>query len=244
MHKNDIVYVLKNDIKPNELRYSLRSVCENFPYRKIWFYGGCPDGIRPDGHVELIQSGESKHQRVRSMLRAIMDNGDITENFWLFNDDFFVWQPIKDELPPICIGTLFGRATRIEAKHGQVSPYTKLLRETALRLKEKGFDRLDYEGHLPMLINREHGMEILNKFHDGAFRSTYGNYYNIRGMLMDDVKIVDPEEYPTEDMIFVSTSDQSFKAGAVGKCIRSKFQEPCKYETDKEPLPEESWLET
>lgn len=35
----DAVYILKNDIDPSELRYSLRSL-ENFPHGKVWFFKG------------------------------------------------------------------------------------------------------------------------------------------------------------------------------------------------------------
>ena len=37
--KSDIVYILKNGEISDEIIYSIRSVCKNFPYRKIWIYG-------------------------------------------------------------------------------------------------------------------------------------------------------------------------------------------------------------
>lgn len=42
MKKRDIVYILRNDMGSDaeELRYSLRSVAENFPARNVWFVGG------------------------------------------------------------------------------------------------------------------------------------------------------------------------------------------------------------
>ncbi len=48
MGNRDVVYILKNDIKSDELRYSLRSVCESFPCRNVVFIGGCPNDITPD----------------------------------------------------------------------------------------------------------------------------------------------------------------------------------------------------
>ena len=40
--KYDVVYIVKEDPRNEELRYSIRSVCENFPVRNIWIFGYCP----------------------------------------------------------------------------------------------------------------------------------------------------------------------------------------------------------
>ena len=88
MEGRDIVYILKNDVKPDELRYSLRSVCENFPHRNIVFVGGCPSGITCDYYINHKQEGTLKWQRaVSSMKRAFVDDR-ISDEFFLFNDDF------------------------------------------------------------------------------------------------------------------------------------------------------------
>ena len=60
MKKIDIVYILKNDIASEELKYSIRSVCENFPYRRIIFVGGCPKDIVPDVYIPHVQKGKTK----------------------------------------------------------------------------------------------------------------------------------------------------------------------------------------
>ena len=65
----DIVYVLKNGIHGDELKYSLRSL-KNFTHDKVWFYGGKPEGLVPDVMVEYSQHGRSKWEKVRNMLIA------------------------------------------------------------------------------------------------------------------------------------------------------------------------------
>lgn len=40
MAKHDIIYVIKNNYTDEELRYSVRSVVQNFQYRKIVFAEG------------------------------------------------------------------------------------------------------------------------------------------------------------------------------------------------------------
>ena len=68
--KHDIVYLLRNDIAGEELRYSIRSVVQNFPYRKIVFVGGKPEGIEPDIYIPDIQEGKTKAQRSRRARRS------------------------------------------------------------------------------------------------------------------------------------------------------------------------------
>ena len=56
MKNYDIVYFLKDTYYNEELRYSLRSVEENFPHARVVFAGGCPVGFKPDLHIEIEQS--------------------------------------------------------------------------------------------------------------------------------------------------------------------------------------------
>lgn len=234
MQDHDIVYILKNNYVSDELKYSLRSVCKNFPYRKIWFYGGKPDRIQPDEMVEVVQTGSDKWQKVNNTLRQICQNDDITPDFWLFNDDFFVMKKL-DDLQPMVGGTLWARAQKIASKHnGNDSKYSKQLRDTARILRDAGCDRLDYALHVPMLINREKGLKTLVTFPNSPmFRSLYGNHHKIGGVLTEDVKIQDLVEVPKGNETFLSTNDDSFKNGRVGAFVRTAFPDPCKYELNE-----------
>ena len=229
--KSDIVYILKNDCKPDELIYSLRSVCKNFPYRKVWFYGGQPKGLKPDKAVEFAQDGLTKWDKVNNTIRAISLNDEITEDFWLFNDDFFVMQKVK-KIDPMVGGTLWARAQKIERMYGgRDSKYSARLKDTARILRDNGYDRLDYALHVPMLINREKALKTIDKFMgQPMFRSLYGNHHSIGGVITDDVKIQDEITMPTGNEIFLSTDDASFERGKVGEYIRNAFPDKCKYE--------------
>lgn len=59
----DIVYFVKESDENEELRYSLRSL-KNFPHKRVWFYGGCPKGLKPDVHVYVEQNEQNKWQNV------------------------------------------------------------------------------------------------------------------------------------------------------------------------------------
>lgn len=231
MKKHDIVYVLKNDIRPDELRYSLRSVEKNMTYNNVWFYGGCPNELKPDFYVRITQHGDTKWAKVSETLKIMCRNDDLTENVWLFNDDFFVLKKMTSEQAMVQ-GSLAYRCQRIkETTNGRPSPYAQELTKTLAFLKHQGKDRLDYALHVPMLINRRKAYEVLQRFPDiPMFRSLYGNYWHIGGTLMDDVKIQNNDDVPGKDWRFVSTSDGSFKNGRVGDFIRQQFKEPSRYE--------------
>jgi hypothetical protein len=222
----DVVYILKHDVEPQELKYSLRSVGKNFPHGKIWFFCGCPKGIKPDVYVPFEQTGTTKWSKATSTYRKICDS-DVTENFWLFNDDFFILEKIT-ELPYMYKGTLKERIDDLKARRGN-SSYCMNLEGARLELESFGYDSLDYALHVPMLINKTKALETLNTFKSPMFRSLYGNYAKVGGIKTDDVKIYSVG-LPTKGQTLLSTSDMSFRNGQVGKYIRDRFTEPSRWE--------------
>ena len=232
MVKHDIVYVLKQGVRPDELRYSLRSVCKNFKYNTIWFYGGCPKGIVPDHYVNFKQTGRNKWERARSTFRAICENDEITPQFYLFNDDFYIMKPYDQETARVN-GTIDMQIRRICNKHNGGTSYTTRLRVSERALIEEDIDTISYETHTPMLIDREKGLELLDVFNINAtFRSAYGNYFQVGGVILHDSKIVDVDEEPDKSIEILSSSDNSFKNGKIGQYIRNKFRAKCKYEIE------------
>ena len=89
----DIVYFVKDGTRNEELRYSLRSVSMNMPHKRVWIFGGCTLNIVPDVRVKVAQTGKTKWDRVRNMYKMVCENKEITDNFIMFNDDFFVMHP-------------------------------------------------------------------------------------------------------------------------------------------------------
>lgn len=228
---HDIVYILKEDVKPDELRYSLRSVCENFPYNKVWFYCGKPDGITPDEYVPFQQQGVMVWEKTTSTVKEICKNNKITNDFWLFNDDFFIMQPVSD-MPIYYDRTLFRRIQQIEKRRqGASSLYSMQLKLTRDALQNEGYKTFNYAVHMPMLINRKKGLAVINKYPKlHMFRSVYGNVYNIGGEQHADVKIVKKDMKPAEDCDFLSTGDTPMSETEVGRFIMARFPNKCKYE--------------
>lgn len=228
--KYDVVYILKNNMESDEIIYSLRSVEKNFPYRKIWFVGGCPGTIAPDVWMNFTQQGETKWQKATSAIAAACKNDDITEDFWLFNDDFFIMKRIR-VLKPMIRGTLQQRCKDIEANNnGLQSMYSRQLHKTIHVLKLNGYPQLDYALHVPMLINRRKALEVIDAFPKcPMFRSLYGNYCGIEAETVKDVKVRGMNSWP-KDARLLSTDDMSFYHGKVGEYIRESFPDPSKYE--------------
>lgn len=229
----DVVYILKSDVTPGELTYSLRSICENLNFRKVWFYCGKPAGIEPDEYVSKKQEGGTKWERARSSLLDICKNEKITKKFYLFNDDFYVLKPTKT-IKPYQGGLLLDRIQTIEARHGhKPTSYTNRLRICDDQLHRAGLTTLNYALHIPLLVEREKMLEALEMFpRCPMFRSLYGNYANIGGDFHRDVKINSPDRAVNPELDFLSSSDKSFN-GEVGKFLAERFPDPCKYEVTK-----------
>lgn len=228
---HDIVYILKEKIETDEFRYSLRSVEKNFPFRYVWTFGGCPDDISPDKKALIDQVGKTKWEKVSYTLREVCKNDAVTDDFWLFNDDFFIMDKVQT-LKPMLRGTLRDRCNGIQKKYGYLTKYGHQLLRTEKELQEHGFDTLDYTLHVPMLINKKKCTECLDTFPNSPmFRSLYGNFAHIGGIITDDVKMVALDQEPTGEEQLLSTSDASFQNGEVGRYIRSMFPNKSRYET-------------
>ena len=233
MGEKDIVYFTKEN---EELRYSLRSVEKNFPHKKVWFFGGCPNGLKPDIHVPVKQEHNSKYMNVREMIKLAIKQSALTDDFWLFNDDFFVMSKVGYVIPAVD-GSLARKIQKIKAKYKDHTVYTRRLDKTIYACKSANVDRLNYELHVPMEVNKYKAAVVMELFNDDtAFRSAYGNYYNTAKMIHPDVKIYDPDtDYdPDVHNVYLSTSDASFANGRIGEYIRKTFTTPSRFETDVE----------
>lgn len=228
----DIVYLVKNSKYNGELRYSLRSVCKNFPHRNIWFVGGMPEGIKPDYYMPVRQpENNTKYENFLLLIDAIINSKGISSSFVLFNDDFFVLNKVK-RLPVYINGNIPELIEFVKSESNKPnSNYIKILNQHIIELKSRKLPINNFALHVPMGMNKTLIKNVIEEF--GTFgRSLYGNYvyYTDYCEQMKDVKIMNHIQIPTEDQTYVSTSDGSFNLGEVGKYIRNKFNEPCKYE--------------
>ena len=223
----DIVYFVKDSPTNEELRYSLRSLA-NFPHGRVWFYGGCPDGLKPDKHIYVKQDCENKWQNVSKMLRMACKNTHISADFWLFNDDFFIMEKVTKPCN-YYYGDIYKRIVTLEDKFGGITPYSHELRQMAKELESIGCTTKNYALHVPIIINKQKMIEVLNMTDCPMFRTIYANYADIGGKEMNDVKITSVNKI-YKGGAYLSTEDKAFNDGLVGDHIRLKFPDKCKYE--------------
>lgn len=226
--KLDVVYILKDKLDTDELRYSLRSVERNLPHRKVWFICGQPQGFKPDGKIEHRQAGFSKWDQIKSSMWKVLDNDEITEDFYLFNDDFFVMKPVK-KFVNMCDGTLVRRIEELVIDCKGYNSYAKTLLKANEELKTLGCPTMNYDLHTPMLINKEMARNSLNKCSSPQMRSIYGNINRIPYVIHPDVKVYGLDSVP-EDPDFLSTNDDTFAKGKIGQYIRETFDKPSRFE--------------
>ena len=201
----DIVYFVKDGTKNEEFRYSLRSVCQNMPFNRVWVFGGCPLNIVPDIRVRVDQVGKTKWDRVRNMYKMVCENKEITDNFIMFHDDFFVMKP-TDHIIPLYRCTLDEHIKILEPQ--RPTAYSKLLR--GCRDAIKGDIALSYEIHTPFIFNKKLLLNALNTFPDcHAIRTIYGNlYYAGQSERSNDVKIFSIKPgFDYKNSRFLSTDD-------------------------------------
>lgn len=236
MEKYDIVYLVKDKPINEELRYSLRSVEQNLPHRHVFLFGGCPTFVdkKKVKHKYIPQGKHSKWDNTSDLLKQVCLDKDVSENFILFNDDFFVMRPIK-QMVTYHDRTLAERIDDFSKKY-PTSRYVQRLKVARQTLGLHGVSNpLNFELHTPMLFNKEKLLEVYREYSEvGAKRTIYGNLFVETTPQMSDVKHYNAYTTPEQGIAYCSTTDMSFAIGLVGKLLRSKFNEPCKYEKEEE----------
>lgn len=230
MPEFDIVYILKPELDTEELIYSLRSVEKNFPHRKVWFVGGQPKGLTPDVALPHKQQGENKWDLIRSSMFKVVEVWDLTERFFLFNDDFFVMKPFEGTFVNYVDGTLTERVEELRKLNPWLNPYGRTLLKAREELKSLGYPERNFDVHLPMLFTKALVKEAVKQCSSPQMRSVYGNITNEPYTEHKDVKVYDLNTVP-EDADFLSTNDKTFTEGKVGEYIRGVFSSPSRFET-------------
>jgi hypothetical protein len=186
-------------------------------------------GKKPDWYtgkfINVDKFGDN-YDKVREALRVVSKTDEISEEFVLMNDDFFIVKPIKN-VPYFYTGTL---SERIAARRS--GGYSRLLMKTEKDLRDRKFkDALDYELHVPMAMTKSGVAHIIDM--PGLWRSTYGNVFGVGGSIRKDVKIYTHEDWANRtdlhDSEYLSTNDKSFMQ-VYKNVLMGMFPEPSEFE--------------
>lgn len=223
----DVVYFIKESEHNEEFRYSLRSICKNMQFKRVWVFGGCPRSIVPDVRIRVEQEGITKWDKVHAMFKLACENKELSENFILFNDDFFIMKP-TDKIETIHCGLLEDHV-KVLGK----GEYADMLSGISDELKRRKLSSYSYELHTPFIFNKKKLLKLLNNNPDlRCTRTMYGNTYKIGGERRSDVKIFSSNpsfDYKNSDML--STDDPVININNdAWRWIKNQFPNKSKYE--------------
>lgn len=228
----DFVYICKEG-NNEELRYSIRSVVASFPDANIWVVGGKPDWY-VGNYIEVHQI-HTKYKNAVENLKMVCSSPDISDTFILMNDDFYIIKKIES------IDTFHGgyllNKTNLYQKLNNNSNYTRKLNATYKRLVAIGLESpLDYELHVPMIMEKEKLQEVLKNNDQFLWRSMYGNIFNVGGIEMQDVKVytrgplvLKSYNLDIDQHTYLSSSDSSFDIIWNG-ILKVQFKQKTKFE--------------
>jgi hypothetical protein len=208
----DVVYICKAGDN-EELRYSIRSVVKNLKFRNIWVVGGKPDWYV--GNYISVPQDKSKYTNARNNLRAICRSAEISDSFILMNDDFYIINKVE-AVPYMHGGLLANKIKRYKELTGETR-YVLMLKKTLANLSRRlKKDILDYELHVPMVMEKEKLSEVVEV--PDFWRSRYGNLFSVSGIEINDVKVygnggLTKNSYNIDNLKYdyLSSNDDSFE---------------------------------
>jgi hypothetical protein len=208
----DLVYICRSG-ENEELRYSIRSAVKNLKFDNLWVVGGKPNWY-VGNYLEVTQN-KSKYTNARNNLRAICNSSEISNSFILMNDDFYIINKV-DTVPYMHGGLLSKKIATYKELTGNTR-YVLMLKKTFANLSRRfGNDVLDYELHVPMIMEKEKLLKVIDVL--DFWRSRYGNVFNVGGIEIEDVKVYSSgglTKKPGGQDIFrydyLSSNDDSFK---------------------------------
>lgn len=227
----DFVYICRTGSN-EELRYSIRSVVNSFPNSRIWVVGGIPEWYCGN-HIAVSQDKNTYTNAVNN-IKSICNSTEISDDFILMNDDFFIINKI-DTIPYFYGGTLLEKISLYKDLIGS-SAYISKLSDTLNRINKCNIlEPLDYELHVPFPVNKKKLSRVILKHGRFLYRSVYGNLYNVGGSKIKDVKVYDRTglvkksfDYANNHTDFLSTTDSSFNL--LKPILETKFPNKTIYE--------------
>ena len=159
----------------------------------------------------------------------VVKQEELSDEFFLFNDDFFVTKPFEKKFVNFTDRTLADRIEDFRKENPYLNRYAMSLVQTEEELNSHGHGTLNFEVHIPMLFEKNKVEAALCRCFSPQMRSVYGNMIGCKVIDRRDVKVNSLSDVPY-GMDFVSTNDNTFICGNVGRYIRGLFKEPSRFE--------------
>lgn len=229
----DIVYFVREGDDNEELRYSLRSL-KNLPHRKVHIVGYKPSWVTNVNHIDVTQDKGGKNLNTTHNMEVAAYDYNVTEDFILMNDDFFIMKPLS-ELPHYNRGDIQPIADYYKQYDSQ---YYQGMVDTREYMEELGLENLlSYELHVPMIFNKNNIIDMFTKYYQDSppvavlhKRTLYGCMFNYGGETIKDVNVYTHDGQFDKDSTFLSTQDSIWEDSKIGRFIRRQFPDKCEYE--------------
>lgn len=158
----DFVYIVKEDEKNEDLKYSLRSIAKFYPENKVWIVGYKPSWVKNVEYIPVEQTKDKWKNSVTNILAAC-NCPYISDDFILMNDDFFMIKPVVpiETIGNANLGLLSKTILKYKASR---SPWFDAFKQVYDLLKKIGVKEpyYDYEAHLPLQINKKKFLEVMS----------------------------------------------------------------------------------
>ena len=190
----DIVYPIKKTTLNEELRYSLRSLC-NIKHDKVFVVGDLPGFISNNVYYIPTCKFVSRYETTTNNIASACRCSELSDNFILMNDDFFILNPIEEKDLLLNRGLLKDQVNFYHKNHGTLTNFDRAVEKGYEELKEQGFENpISFELHTPIIINKYKFLQILPKINTDSLhvckRSVYGNYFIKESKTIEDVKVL------------------------------------------------------
>lgn len=198
----DIVYTLadKSNDDFQELKYSLRSL-EKFGsgYSRVIVVGGKPTWLSNEViHLEAHDKWY-KQKNILEKLKVAASSDYVTDNFWHFNDDYFLLKPhnFKNYVSKTHELDLYYYVWGEGREHIRWNKYTRVVEHTHNILKSKNLTIKHHDVHFPFKFNKDKFIKMTETFSWDCpqsigyiIRSVYGNFYNLESKeITNDAKL-------------------------------------------------------
>lgn len=158
----DFVYIVKEDENNEDLRYSLRSIAKYYPENRVWIVGYKPSWVKNVEYLPVKQSEDKWKNSITNILTACKCK-DISNDFILMNDDFFMIKPLVP-IEMIANTTLGLLSARFAKDKKEKSPWHDAFKQVYDLLKDLNVPEpyYDFEAHLPLQINKKKFIKVIN----------------------------------------------------------------------------------
>lgn len=240
--------------KNNELRYCLRSIHQHLKgYRNIYIIGVAPDYILAKCNFTAQENIQQDHYLIpifmpdgapnnpakniyQKLLFASFLN-EVSENFLMFNDDYFLIQDTDAATIPH-----YYKPQNLQECIKKMQPgntFRTAVENTVKALQEKGHELKYFDIHVPMLYNKQQFAQVMQQYnwavpYGYTAKSLYCNSLGIAGQELADCKIdhslttAEIEQWISGRFVF-SVGDAGL-FGDMKQWLQQRFPHPSPYE--------------